>query len=118
MQIKLPSKCIVSILLLALGLADIPVTGATDIYHLKKSKDGRLQLGSYDDEKLFLQLSKDKTLKLLGVPLADTGDIFEYNCAVKSTPCSLQLFFLNGEVTFAKISAQQGYPAIPPPTSR
>lgn len=94
------------------------VVWPTDIYPLKKSKDGRLQLGSYDDEKLFLQLSKDKALKLLGVPITDTGDIFEYNCAVKSTPCSLLLFFLNGKVTFANISAQQSYPAIPPPTSR
>lgn len=173
MQTKPPCKSIVSLLLLALGLADIPVMAApepfvskskegllgdfgphpyppgagrpreawesdfpkigptykwpaapsnvvwpTDINHLKRSKDGRLQLGSYDDEKLFLQLSKDETLKLLGVPLSDKGDIFEYNCSVKSMPCSLQLFFVNRKVTFANISVQQGRPAPQLPTSK
>lgn len=162
MQTKLPSKSIVSLLLLALGLADIPVMAApepfvskskegllgdfgphpyppgagrpreawesdfpkigptykwpaaprnavwpTDINHLKKSKDGRLQLGSYGDEKLFLQLSKDETLKLLGVPLSDKDDAFEYNCSVKSTPCYLKLLFVNGKVTFANISVDR-----------
>lgn len=162
MQTKLPCKSIVSLLLLALGLADIPVMATpepfvskskegllgdfgphpypqgagrpreawetafpktdpthdwppatynvvwpTDIYHLKKSKDGRLQLGSYADEKLFLRLSKDETLKLLGVPLRDKGDVFEYSCSVKSTPCSLQLLFVNGKVNFANISVDR-----------
>ncbi len=162
MQTKLPSKSIVSILLLTLGLPDIPamatpepfvskskegllgdfgphpyppgagrpreawesgfpkigptdnwppatdnVVWPTDIYHLKKSKDGRLQLGSYADEKVFLRLSKDETLKLLGVPLRDKGDVLEYKCSVKSTPCSLRLFFLNEKVTFANISVDR-----------
>lgn len=79
----------------------------TDIYHLKKSKDGRLQLGSYADEKLFLRLSKDETLKLLGVPLRDKGDVTEYNCSVKNTPCSLHLLFANGKVIFANISVDR-----------
>lgn len=173
MQTKLPSKSIVSIMLLALALADstalaeseprrlldkdhllgdfgpypyppgagrpreawetaFPKIGPTDnwppathnvvwptdIYHLKKSKDGRLQLGSYADEKLFLRLTKDETLKLLGVPLREKGDVFEYSCSVKSKPCSLRLFFVNGKVTFANISVQQGRPALQLPTSR
>jgi|JI6StandDraft_1071083.scaffolds.fasta_scaffold00007_141 hypothetical protein len=162
MQTKLRCKSIVSLLLLALGLADIPVMATpepfvskskegllgdfgphpyppgagrpreawesglpkigptanwppatynvvwpTDIYHLKKSKDGRLQLGSYADEKLFLRLSKDETLKLLGVPLRDKGDVFEYSCSVKSTHCYLKLLFVNGNVTFANISVDR-----------
>jgi len=162
MQTKPPCKSIVSLLLLALGLADIPVMAAPepfvskskegllgdfgphpyppgagrpreawesdfpkigptdnwppansnvvwpkDIYHLKKSKDGRLQLGSYGDEKLFLRLSKDETLKLLGIPRSSKDDAFEYNCSVKSTPCSLKLLFVNGKVTFANISVDR-----------